>query len=651
MAIQRDKVITNAEKLVAKGKIEPAIKEYERLLDDNPNDVNTLNRIGDLWVRINRNDEAVKVFGRIADHYSKDGFFLKAIAIFKKINKLDPSKLDVYSKLADLYAKQGLAMEAKSQYQVLADYYQKHGDPGNALATYRKIADLDPNSINVHVKLADLYSQNNQSAEALKEYDRVGKMLLKRGMLDEALQVFRKALKIDSGNVDLAESVVTTLLEAKDFNSAIQLIESTLETNKQNPKLVSLLGRTQVAKGDLAAARGVLEKGVSNNPTDAGLREALADLYLRQGSPDQALSTVSPLIDSLLAKSDRSAIEHLNRIVKAEPLHIPTLEKLVQAYTKLREETNIVMALNSLTEAHIARKSFEEATSTLQELIKREPENAQHRKKLAFVRQSTGEAPEPQMAESSYAPPLGESFPDLDLPSAELYELDMSSPESEISFDLDASESMGGTDLGGSGFGMDTSAMESEGVLDQPGAEDLDFITEHMTEAEVFAKYGLSEKAIEHLRVVLGRSPQNVEAHEKLLRIYLDEGDHDNTQEVAGEYLSILRDLGDESAAAAVRAQLTARGYAISEGASVTVRFGGAAAVPGPAAAPAVSKPAPPSPRAATPAPKPPSRPAPPPPPPVAPEPEEIPMEFALSEMEEPEVELDLDAMTGEEEY
>src|SRR5229473_3567950 len=119
MAIQRDRVIANAEKLVAKGKIDAAIKEYERLLDDNPNDVNTLNRIGDLWVRINRNDEAVKVFTKIADHYSKDGFFLKAIAIYKKINKLDPSKLDIYAKLADLYGKQGLAMEAKSQYQVL----------------------------------------------------------------------------------------------------------------------------------------------------------------------------------------------------------------------------------------------------------------------------------------------------------------------------------------------------------------------------------------------------------------------------------------------------------------------------------------------------------------------------------------------------
>ncbi|HEX3109004.1 MAG TPA: tetratricopeptide repeat protein, partial [Thermoanaerobaculia bacterium] len=260
MAVQRDKVIANAEKLVAKGKIDAAIKEYERLLDDNPNDVNTLNRIGDLWVRINRNDEAVKTFGKIADHYSKDGFFLKAIAIYKKINKLDPSKLDIYAKLADLYAKQGLAMEAKSQYQVLADYYLKHGDPANALSIYRKISELDPSSINVHVKLADLYGQNNQTAEALKEYDRVGRMLLKRGMLDEAVQVFKKALKIDARNIDLVESLVTALLEARDYDNALSIVETALEANRDHPRLTGMWGRIQLAKGDVQSARSTLER-------------------------------------------------------------------------------------------------------------------------------------------------------------------------------------------------------------------------------------------------------------------------------------------------------------------------------------------------------------------------------------------------------
>src|SRR5712671_4420336 len=297
MAIQRDKIIASAEKLVAKGKIEPAIKEYERLLDDNPSDVNTLNRIGDLWVRINRNDEAVKVFGRIADHYSRDGFFFKAIAIYKKINKLDPSKLDIYAKLADLYAKQGLAMEAKSQYQVLADYYLKHGDPQNAVAIYKKISELDPNSINVHVKLADLYSQNNRTAEALKEYDRVGRMLLKRSMLDEAVQVFKKALKIDAGNIELVESLVTALLEAKDYDNALQIVQTSIESSSDNPRLLAINGRILLAKGDLAGARAALERALSRDANAAGVREALADLYVKVGNADGALEMLMPLVE------------------------------------------------------------------------------------------------------------------------------------------------------------------------------------------------------------------------------------------------------------------------------------------------------------------------------------------------------------------
>src|SRR4051794_16841976 len=408
MAVQRDKVIASAEKLVAKGKIEPAIKEYERLLEDNPNDVNTLNRIGDLWVRINRNEEAVKVFGKIADHYSRDGFFLKAIAIYKKINKLDPSKLDIYAKLADLYAKQGLAMEAKSQYQVLADYYLKHGDPGNALLIYKKISELDPNSINVHVKLADLYSQNNRTADALKEYDRVGRMLLKRGMLDEAVQVFKKALKIDAANVELVESLVTALLEAKDYENASQIVQTSLESNPNSARLLALNGRIGIARGDSEGARAALERALAADPNEPAVRESLAELYLRQNNADGALEMLTPLAEKAMQRGERAgAVEMLNRILRVDQGHTPTLERLVAVYGRLNEETNILSAMNSLAEAHVAKGQFDQASKVLEKLIQREPQNAQHRTKLQFVRSQMGGVDTlPQRPKTPTPPPL-----------------------------------------------------------------------------------------------------------------------------------------------------------------------------------------------------------------------------------------------------
>src|SRR3954468_21969398 len=439
MAIQRDKVIANAEKLVAKGKIDAAIKEYERILDESPNDVNTLNRIGDLWVRINRNDEAVKVFTKIADHYSKDGFFLKAIAIYKKINKLDPSKLDIYAKLADLYAKQGLAMEAKSQYQVLADYYLKHGDPSNALAIYRKISELDPNSINVHVKLADLYSQNNKTAEALKEYDRVGRMLLKRGMLDEAVQVFRKALKIDASNIELVDSLVTALLEAKEYDNAVQLVQSALESSTNNPKLLALLGRILLTKGDISSANAYLERGLALTPDDPSLREVIGDLALKQGNADRALEMFAPLVERALSRGERgAAVDILSRVLRVDSGHTPTLERLVALYTRLNEETNVLASMNSLAEAHIAKTQFEQASKVLEKLIQREPQNAQHRNKLQFVRS--------QMGGIDTLPVRGKTAHDVPRPAPPAMEIEETLPslesfDSSPSLELDLDES------------------------------------------------------------------------------------------------------------------------------------------------------------------------------------------------------------------
>ena len=578
MAIKRDKVIADAEKLVAKGKIEPAIKEYERLLDENPNDVNTLNRIGDLWVRINRTDEAVKTFAKIADHYGKDGFFLKAIAIYKKINKLDPSKLDVYAKLADLYAKQGLAMEAKSQYQVLADYYVKHGDPGNALMIYRKIAELDPNAINVHVKLADLHSQAGQTAEALKEYDRVGRMLLKRGMLEEAVQVFKKALKIDARNVDLVESLVVALIEAKDFNNAQAIVETALETNKNNPKLLAMWSRILIGKGDINSAKSSLERAMAADPNEPATREALAELYLKQNNLDKALEMIAFIVDKALGRGERNAaVEALNRILKVDPGHVPTLERLVATYTRLNEETNILASMNSLAEAHIAKGQYDKASVVLEKLIQREPQNAQHRNKLQFVKSKTGgalgvdtvpprrEAPPPKAAPPKAPPPIME----IEEPVPTFESLEEEAPAISLD-DLNTSDSME-LDLGGFSSApgpppaMESAEREISGAAEESG-DDLDFITEHLTEAEVFAKYGLAEKAAEHLRAVIDRAPKHLAAHDKLFRILLDEGDTEGARSAANQYIGFLQEKGDAETIDVVKHEFSLRGHSFAAG-------------------------------------------------------------------------------------
>ena len=68
--IDRTATLRAAEKLLRQGKLQPAIEEYLRVVEDQPRDWNTANLVGDLYVRAGQIDKAVEQFTRIADSLS-----------------------------------------------------------------------------------------------------------------------------------------------------------------------------------------------------------------------------------------------------------------------------------------------------------------------------------------------------------------------------------------------------------------------------------------------------------------------------------------------------------------------------------------------------------------------------------------------------
>ncbi len=242
MAVKREQVVQTAEKYVARGKIEPAIREYRKLLEENPNDINTLNRVGDLYARIQRIDEAVDFFNQIAEQYAGEGFFVKAIAIYKKIIKLDPTRLDVYESLAELYHRQGLVTEARTQYQVLADYYQKHENATSTIAIYQKMAELEPNNPTYHVKLAELYQQQQLIDKAMGEYRIIAELMIEHGHPQEAGQVYERALAIDSSNLGFISDAALKLKTAAGPAVAARFLAAAVERNPQALQVARLVG-------------------------------------------------------------------------------------------------------------------------------------------------------------------------------------------------------------------------------------------------------------------------------------------------------------------------------------------------------------------------------------------------------------------------
>ncbi len=239
MAVAREKVIQAAERLVSRGKVDAAIREYRKVLADNPRDTNTLNRVGDLYARLERIEDAVGLFTRIAEQYTEDGFFVKAIAIYKKIIKLDPTRLEIYERLAELYHRQGLVNEARTQYQVLIDYYQKHRLPDSAIAICQRMLVLEPTNPSHRARLADLLEQEGRIPEAISEYRRIAEQMLGAGQVEGAARVYDKAVEIASDDLLLVEEAVEQLRRAGAEAAAAKLLAT---ASRRNPA-AGALGR------------------------------------------------------------------------------------------------------------------------------------------------------------------------------------------------------------------------------------------------------------------------------------------------------------------------------------------------------------------------------------------------------------------------
>jgi tetratricopeptide (TPR) repeat protein len=101
MAFEKAKAVKAAEKFLSQGKINAAIKEYRQIVDHDDSDLTTLNMLGDLYTRAGKKEDAEHCFERIAEHYRAQEFNLKAIAMYKKIERLRGRDPEIAHKLAD----------------------------------------------------------------------------------------------------------------------------------------------------------------------------------------------------------------------------------------------------------------------------------------------------------------------------------------------------------------------------------------------------------------------------------------------------------------------------------------------------------------------------------------------------------------------
>ncbi len=397
MATKREALISSAEKSLQKGKVDAALRDYLKVLEETPNDINILNKAGDLNVRLGRNDESITYFLRIAEYYARDGFYVRAIAMYKKINKLDPARLDIYEKLAELYVKQQLWMEAKSNYQVLADYLFKQDNLGGTIGIYQKMVAIEPQNLQLHVKLADLFTQAKRIPEALREYAVVAGALAERGANEESIRVYEKALKLAPDNVEILRTLVPLLLSINSVDQARAVLRKGLEASPRSVPLFLLYAEAALAANDMAEARSFSDKARAVEPENEDVLAAVVKIQLKGRRPDLAWSAAAPLADAAVRRGEaKKALSLLVPIARAAPDVDDLVKKIVDIASGIGDEATALPFRSALAELYRKKGKLAEAADLLRHCARVQPDNAEFRSRLSQL--------EPQASAVSVGP-------------------------------------------------------------------------------------------------------------------------------------------------------------------------------------------------------------------------------------------------------
>ena len=241
MAINRNKVLDAARKYQSRGQYDKAIAQYKKLVDADKRDVRSLLKIGDLHVRKGDRGSAIETYETVASHYAQQGFFLKAIAVYKQILKLDPSRLEVQVRLGEMYEQLQLISDAMSVFEDVSSGFMRAGDTDQALAMLGKMVELDPEHIPVRIKYAEALSRAGRTQEAADEFEQGALLLKDQGRLDDYVKVAERLLYHRSNDVRVAKELAETYVTRRDPKRALAKLQICFKADPRDVSTLSLL--------------------------------------------------------------------------------------------------------------------------------------------------------------------------------------------------------------------------------------------------------------------------------------------------------------------------------------------------------------------------------------------------------------------------
>ncbi len=458
-------IINAAQKFTARGQINEAIAEWSKLLEAGK-DGNIYNTIGDLYLKKRAQNEAIESFTKAADIFREDGFYPKAIALYKKILNLDPDRLDAVISLAELNAERGFTTQATEDLVKVADKLDAGGDIRKALEVYQATLRFSPFDINIKVKIAELSLKLGFKERAAKGFTVIASDYLEKDETGKAEAFYHKAIGIDPKNITALTGLSNIAEKAGNAEQALEYLSRIISSAPEDRNMLINYSNLAIKADKTDDARQVLLKLIEKDPSDNEAKKILGALYIHEGEIDDAWEELLPCIDEAIgAQKWGYALELLNHFMEIRS--IPVRQRLVNVYRGKGDNELLLIELKELAGLYEGQGATDEALQSYKEIRELSADDSGIQEKIRELETRLG-----------IAPPAGDAPAEGEAALAEKDTASPETPEPEIS-------------------PQDGEAVSSE------------YFAAKKTEADFYAQQGLKDEAVKIYEELLSASPDN----------------------------------------------------------------------------------------------------------------------------------------------
>ena len=531
MAINRDKVLKKAQKQVRKRNWKKALRQYRKLVDDDPGDMRSRLKCGDLYARLEREDEAVEAYKAVGDNYAQDERYQKAIAVYKQAKRLNSEDVALYHAIGECHYRLGRLKDAIRTFNDVQKMYEERGASQRQREVLEHMVRIDPDDVGLRIQLAERYTDDGFHDEALESFTYCADVLEDEGRLDELIQVLERIVFLASHRHDLRKQLVRLYLDRQDNEEALKHLQICFRELPGDIDTLEMLAQTFERLGRDDKAVMVLEELAPHYEEDDRQADA-ENLYRR-------LLRLDPDNETALEALGEQRPSGPDSGIVAGPADTGSLEGRQHTPAPADDGLGDVEFLDD-------DDGFDDDIEFLDDDLVAEaaPDHASDHQPQASA--PPPEQPSPPPSSSPPSPRPSTPAPSPEEPSAEptdlTDEIELIDDDVEpIDDDVEPIDDIEAID--------DIEPIdEVEPIEDIEPVDDESRVQEILSECDVFLKYGLYDKALSAINDALDEFPESIYAHRQLLKLHEATG---NTEQRCQTLLALATLTADDTPAAA----------------------------------------------------------------------------------------------------